>query len=194
VNKPPQLQTLPFRGRVAAKPPGGAVRTTSRTLRKTPTDAERKMWWILRDLKWPKAHFRRQAQIGPFFADFVSHHFKLVIEIDGSQHYDPEGIARDTRRTAFLKREDFHVIRFGNREVLSNSAGVTDRVIFVLTRLDPTRPRAAANPPPEGEGLVDPELPELGPVTFDVLPQTLPRGGEGGERQRAGWGRKLNHA
>jgi very-short-patch-repair endonuclease len=157
-----ESQTLPFRGRVAARPPGGEVKTTSRQLRKTPTDAERKMWWILRDLKWPKAHFRRQAQIGPFFADFLSHHFKLVIEIDGSQHYDAEGLARDKRRTAFLKREGFHVIRFGNRDVLTNSAGVADRVMFVLTRLCPTRRASLANPPPEGEGLIDPELPELG--------------------------------
>jgi very-short-patch-repair endonuclease len=149
-------QTLPFRGRVAAKPPGGEV--TSRSLRKSPTEAERKMWWILRDLKWPKAHFRRQAQIGPFFADFISHHFKLVIEVDGSQHFEPEGLARDARRTAFLKREGFRVIRFDNRDVLTNSAGVTDRMIYVLNVLDPTRPRNAANPPPEGEGLYDAEL------------------------------------
>jgi very-short-patch-repair endonuclease len=105
------------------------------------------MWWILRDLKWPEAHFRRQVKIGPFFADFLSHHFKLVIEVDGSQHFELEGLARDERRTAFLNREGFRVVRFGNHDVLSNSSGVTDRLIDVLTSLTPT-----PSPPHKGEG------------------------------------------
>ena len=137
---PSLTSPLPLRGRG-----GGGV--TSRQLRKNQTDAERKMWFILRDLDWPKAHFRRQVKIGQYFADFLSHHFKLIIEVDGSQHFEPDGLARDVVRTAFLGAEGFSVIRFGNNDVLGNPAGVADKVIDVLSSLTPT-----PTPPHKGEG------------------------------------------
>jgi very-short-patch-repair endonuclease len=74
------------------------VGVTYRQLRKNQTDAERKMWFILRDLDWPEAHFRRQAKIGQYFADFLSHHFKLVIEVDGSQHFELPTRGRGKRK------------------------------------------------------------------------------------------------
>ena len=120
---------------------------TSRGLRKSPTDAERKMWFILRDLEWPKAHFRRQVKIGNYFADFLSHHLKLIIEVDGSQHFEPEGLARDEKRTAFLNREGFQVLRFDNHDVLTNASGVADKLIDLLSGLTPT-----PSPPHKGEG------------------------------------------
>ncbi len=147
---PSLTSPLPLRGRAferreAAGWGGGGV--TSRQLRKNPTDAERKMWFILRDIDWPDAHFRRQVKIGSFFADFLSHHFKLVIEVDGSQHFEAEGLARDEARTAFLNVEGFQVIRFGNHDVLVNAAGVADKIIDVLSGLTPT-----PSPPHKGEG------------------------------------------
>ncbi len=120
---------------------------TSRQLRKNPTDAERKMWFILRDLEWPKAHFRRQVKIGNYFADFLSHNFKLIIEVDGSQHFEPEGLVRDEMRTAYLNREGFQVLRFDNHDVLTNASGVADKLIDVLSGLTPT-----PSPPHKGEG------------------------------------------
>ncbi len=137
--------SLPLRGRVAAKRPGGVAR--SRDLRKNMTDAERKMWFILRDIVWPKAHFRRQVRIGPFHADFLSHHFKLVIEVDGSQHFEPEGLARDEARTKYFAAEGYSLLRFGNHDVLSNASGVADRIIDILSHITPT-----PTPPHKGEG------------------------------------------
>ncbi|MBG1232257.1 endonuclease domain-containing protein [Aestuariivirga litoralis] len=138
-------QTLPFRGRAAAKQPGGAAR--ARQLRNSPTDAEKKMWHILRDIDWPKAHFRRQVQIGPYFADFLSHHFKLIIEVDGSQHSEDAGLRKDAARTEFLNKEGFKVLRFFNIDVLKNSAGVHHAIECELQALIPT-----PNPSPQGGG------------------------------------------
>lgn len=115
------------------------------------TDAEWKMWHILRDVKWPGVHFRRQVKIGPFYADFLSHAYRLIIEVDGCQHYEDERAAEDKRRTAWLEREGFRVIRFGNTDVLRNSPGVFDAVVDVLKGITPTpRPRRA--PSPQGGG------------------------------------------
>ena len=63
--------TLPLRGRETAKRSGGVTR--ARQFRNNMTDAEWKMWFILRDMDWPEAHFRRQVRIGAYYADFLSH-------------------------------------------------------------------------------------------------------------------------
>ncbi len=138
-------QALPLRGRAGARRPGGVQR--ARSLRKNMTDAGRKMWHILRDLDWPHAHFRRQVKIGPYFADFLSHKFKLVIEVDGSHHAERAGVARDNRRTALLHREGFDVIRFFNIDVLQNAAGLHDAIEAKLRAMTPT-----PNPSPQGGG------------------------------------------
>jgi very-short-patch-repair endonuclease len=111
------------------------------------TDAEKKMWHILRDLDWPQAHFRRQVKIGQYYADFLSHKFKLIIEVDGSQHAEGFGLVHDNRRTEFLNREGFEVIRFFNIDVLTNAAGVHDAIEAKLRSLAPT-----PDPSPQGGG------------------------------------------
>ena len=138
-------QTLPLRGRVGAQRPGGVQR--ARSLRKNMTDAEKKMWHILRDLDWPLAHFRRQVKIGPYFADFLTHRYKLIVEVDGSQHAEGPGLNHDTRRTAFLNKEGFDVIRYFNIDVLTNAAGVHDAIEAKLHALTPT-----PDPSPQGGG------------------------------------------
>ena len=138
-------QTLPSRGRVGAQRPGGENR--ARDLRKHMTNAEKKMWHILRDMDWPQAHFRRQVKIGAYFADFLSHKFKLIIEVDGSQHAEDVGLQRDAQRTAFLNAEGFEVIRFFNIDVLKNSSGVFEAIEAKLRALTPT-----PNPSPQGGG------------------------------------------
>ena len=83
------------------------------------TDAERALWRILRET-FPEQHFRRQAPIRHYIADFVSHRAKLVIEVDGGQHN--EGV--DAARTRVIQDEGYRVIRFWNDEVLGNPDGV----------------------------------------------------------------------
>src|SRR3984893_16707822 len=71
----------------------------ARQLRRTMTNAERKLWWHLRRLPNSKAHFRRQATIGRYYADLACHHHRLVIEVDGGGHADEQQSAADARRT-----------------------------------------------------------------------------------------------
>ena len=90
----------------------------ARELRRTMTDAERRLWSGLRDRRLEGLKFRRQVQIGPFYADFVCVDAMLVVEADGSQHHDEEQRWYDHRRTKLLEREGFEVVRFDNAEIL----------------------------------------------------------------------------
>jgi very-short-patch-repair endonuclease len=96
------------------------------------TDAERKLWRFLRRVSLNGTHFRRQATIGPFFADFACHHHRLIIEVDGGQHNDPPTLVRDEARTRFLESHGYRVLRFWNTDVLNNIEGVCERVKSAL--------------------------------------------------------------
>ena len=113
---------MPRNGRRSQKADARVPR--ARGLRRAMTDAERKLWWCLRELPVDDTHFRRQATIGPYFADFACHHCKLVIEIDGSQHADAPNAVADAERTRFLERHGYRVLRFWNNDVLGNIEGV----------------------------------------------------------------------
>ena len=83
------------------------------------TDAERKMWVLLRG-NFPEARFRRQVPIVQYIADFASHREKLVIEVDGSHHNEMV----DAARTAVIEGQGYRVIRFSNYDVLTAEEGV----------------------------------------------------------------------
>ena len=99
-------------------------------LRKEMTKEERKLWYEY--LHSYPYRFRRQVAYGRFIMDFYCAAAKLAIELDGSQHYDPEGMARDAERTAFLEANGIRVLRFSNTDVMRNLRGVcmeVDRVV-----------------------------------------------------------------
>jgi very-short-patch-repair endonuclease len=105
-------------------------RKNARSMRRVATDAERKLWLLLRDHRLDGVKFRRQAPFGPYILDFVCFERRLVLEIDGGQHADS---AFDKRRDAHLQAEEFRVVRYWNNDVLKNPEGVlTD----LLARLD----------------------------------------------------------
>jgi very-short-patch-repair endonuclease len=114
-------------------------------MRRSPTEAERKLWWNLRHyISLPTSHFRRQVRLGRYIVDFACHHLKLVIEIDGGQH--ALQIERDARRTRFLQSEGYRVLRFWNIDVLTNIEGVLELIeSAILATPTPT-------PPHKGEG------------------------------------------
>ena len=87
------------------------------------TDAERKLWWRLRS-DFPELHFRRQAPVGPYFADFACHKSRVVVEVDGGQHMLADHAAKDSAREAYLARHGYRVLRFWNNDVLKNIDGV----------------------------------------------------------------------
>ncbi len=126
-------------------PPISVVR--ARQLRHEPTDAEQRMWRLLRE-HFPEARFRRQVPIRHFIADFASHRAKVVIEIDGGQH----NAQADAARTAAIEAEGYRVERFWNNDVLSNGEGCAIRLGQVLAQPHPhpaaTRRQAAKSPHP----------------------------------------------
>ena len=104
----------------------------ARRLRREITDAERKLWWRLRHLELAGTHFRRQATIGPYFADFACHSRRLVVEIDGSQHAEAANILRDEQRTAYLRSRGYRVLRFWNNDVLKEIDSVMEAIYSAL--------------------------------------------------------------
>jgi very-short-patch-repair endonuclease len=92
------------------------------------TDAERKLWSILRN-KRLGVKFRRQVPYDLYILDFYSVKAKLVIEVDGAQHFTPEGNRRDEIRDADLRSDGLEVLRFTNGDVLTNSEGV-EQIIY----------------------------------------------------------------
>ncbi len=102
------------------------MRMHARALRQELTKAERIIWYGLRAHRLEGAGFRRQTPIGPYILDFLSHAMKLVIEIDGGQHFEDRHELRDKRRDAFLASKGFRVLRFNNHDVMTNRTGVLD--------------------------------------------------------------------
>jgi len=98
-------------------------------LRQNTTDAERRLWAVLRDRRLQGYKFRRQHPIGRFIADFACTKHRLVIEADGGQHDDNPA---DAQRTVWLEGHGWRVIRFWNNEVLSNTEGVVSTILQAL--------------------------------------------------------------
>jgi adenine-specific DNA-methyltransferase len=103
-----------------------------RELRGNSTDAERRLWRHLRDRRFEEFKFRRQHPVGPYIVDFICVRRGVVIEVDGSQHYEDEGVLRDERRTAYLEAQGLRVLRFTNTEVLTQTSGVFDMIWAAL--------------------------------------------------------------
>jgi very-short-patch-repair endonuclease len=102
------------------------TRTRARSLRTNSTNAERIVWRAIRAHQLNGLGFRRQTPIGPYIVDFLSHAAKLIIELDGGQHYEDRQEARDARRDQFLRSKGFRVLRFSNYDVMPNLEGVWD--------------------------------------------------------------------
>jgi very-short-patch-repair endonuclease len=85
------------------------------------TDAERKLWFALRDRRFAAYKFRRQVAVGPYVADFLCYCARLVIEVDGGQHAES---SNDARRDRWFAANGFRVMRFWNNDVVCNLDGV----------------------------------------------------------------------
>ncbi|MBA2467262.1 MAG: endonuclease domain-containing protein [Sphingomonas sp.] len=121
----------------------------AKRLRRDPTDAERKLWSVLRSSQLRGATFRRQQPIGPFIADFVCQEHRLIIEADGGQH---QKSAADVRRTSFLEERGYRVMRFWNNDILSNLDGVAARIADAISTPHPARALRESPSPSRGEG------------------------------------------
>ena len=109
----------------------------ARTLRRVSTETESLIWRRLRANAFG-ARFRRQHPFAGYFLDFYSHEAKLVIEIDGGQHFEPDQQARDAERTRVLEAAGLHVLRFTNREVAQELDAVLERIWEEMNRRMPS--------------------------------------------------------
>ncbi len=99
-----------------------------RALRRGATDAERVLWRLLRSRQLEGLKFRRQHSAGPYILDFYAAQARVAVELDGGHHYTDEGRADDAIRTTFLVALGMRVLRFSNREVLTNPDGVAEAI------------------------------------------------------------------
>ncbi len=95
-------------------------------LRKEMTKEERHLWYDF--LRSCPIRFSRQKVLGKYIADFYSAEARLVIELDGAQHYEDSNAQNDAERTAFLERYGLKVLRIPNNEVNSNFSGVCEHI------------------------------------------------------------------
>ncbi|MGE0751560.1 MAG: endonuclease domain-containing protein [Variibacter sp.] len=108
------------------------TRVRARSLRRDFTRAEKTLWAMVRAHRLQGASFRRQTPIGPYIVDFVSHSARLVIEVDGGQHFEEKHLKADARRDAFLASKGYRVLRFTNLDVLKNREGVFETIASAL--------------------------------------------------------------
>ncbi len=108
------------------------VNHNARKLRQNQTDMEKKLWSHLRKRQLNNCRFRRQFPIGSYIVDFICLDARLIIELDGSQHYEPENMEYDQTRTTWLNSQNFTVLRFNNGEVFENIDGVLQTICFYL--------------------------------------------------------------
>ena len=106
-----------------------------RELRKAQTDSEAVLWRILRNKQMGGYKFFRQYGVGPYIVDFYCPLVKVVIEVDGGQHYSEEGLKHDYKREKFLKESGIRVIRFNNLDVLNNKEEVFESIQKELPQL-----------------------------------------------------------
>ena len=92
------------------------------------TDSEKLVWSKVRRKQLKGLQFYRQRIIGNYIVDFYCPKAKLIIEIDGSQHYTAEGIQNDNDRDNYMGSNQLKVLRFSNREVFENLEGVVEKI------------------------------------------------------------------
>ena len=138
----------------------------ARHMRRQATKAEWVLWRALRQYRALGFVFRRQSPFDPYILDFVAHRERLVIEVDGDQHGEPRQKGYDEERTRFIEARGYRVLRYGNRDVLTNLSGVLEaidaahrerRLIKFATAVPPPEPnsrlaRNTVRPPRSGGG------------------------------------------
>ena len=98
----------------------------ARQLRKNQTKEEALLWYNFLSKYSPRFH--RQYVIGDYIVDFYCHQAKLVIELDGSQHYEPEDMEKDAIRTQYLERLGLRVMRFTNLDITRRFRAVCEMI------------------------------------------------------------------
>lgn len=146
-------------GEPQMKPYPSAQKAFARELRNNLTDAEQHLWQRLRRKQIHGQPFYRQKPIGPYIVDFYSASARLVIELDGSQHFEPEHQFKDQQRDAALAAMGLHVLRFDNLQVLKETEAVVQVIgetVQQRTSLIPPSPPFAKGGDPLSDTTIPP--------------------------------------
>ena len=104
----------------------------ARNLRKAATPQERHLWYDF--LSKYKVRFQRQKPIGNYIVDFYCHAARLIVELDGSQHYESAGTIKDQIRAEQLEQRDLMVVRIPNNAVNEHFEGVCEYIDHVVNQ------------------------------------------------------------
>jgi very-short-patch-repair endonuclease len=104
------------------------LKPLARTLRNNMTDAEQLIWSKIRRKQIGGVQFYRQKNIGNYIVDFFCPKGKLIIEIDGGQHFEKKGMQKDRKRDDYFQRLNLTVLRFPDTDVFKNINGVLERI------------------------------------------------------------------
>ena len=121
------------------KKQNGDLVPLARELRKNMTREEKHLWYDF--LRTYPIRFYRQKILGKYIADFYCAQAKLVVELDGSEHYQENHAEKDAERTAYLEQYGLMVIRISNREVRQNFPGVCTYLDNMVKQRLPSSPR-----------------------------------------------------
>ena len=110
-----------------SRPTAYQIRSRAKEMRSAPTEAEQRLWQILRAKRLSGFKFERQVPIDSFIVDFVCLARRLIIEADGGQHGEVDG-----KRDFYLKAQGFRVLRFWNNDIFNNEEGVVERILEAL--------------------------------------------------------------
>jgi adenine-specific DNA-methyltransferase len=97
----------------------------ARSLRTRMTDAEQRLWFLLRSRRFRDYKFRRQYSIGPYVADFACVSVRLIVEADGGHHCEN---AYDDTRSAYIEGQGWRIVRFWNNDILQQTEAVLERI------------------------------------------------------------------
>ena len=131
----------------------------ARTLRRQQTEAEKRLWWFLRNRQVSNCKFRRQQAIASFTVDFFCIEKGLIVELDGGQHAEESEKEYDEARTNFFASKGYRTMRFWNHDVLTNTEGVLTAIQTVLNA-------PSSQPSPQGEGVLRISLPKGEGITL----------------------------
>ena len=121
---------------------------SARKLRREMTPHERKLWYLFLQ-KYPVKIYKQRI-VDSYIVDFYCASARLVIEVDGSQHYDPQGKAADAKRSAVLERHGLRVLRYSNREIDMEFSAVCEQIDRVIQ--ERTLSAAFGGTSPRGRG------------------------------------------
>ena len=124
-------------------------RRQAKALRQLSTDAESRLWWLLRSRHLGDMKFRRQVPIGPWIADFISFDKRLIVEADGSQHSENQ---YDKIRDTDLRQRGFRILRFWNNDIIFRTNSVLGAILTEVAKAPSPDALRAPPSPTRGEG------------------------------------------